>query len=220
MLGIRISARDILCVRPLKAEGDDVFLFIAGTAGEGSRIIRVFPEEPADSGHCWRMTAGRRVTVGVTAFQKPVQETEVALLRFGLMVRHDGKYADAMIRVSQTADEVIQLVAKNGDKTLALLQYFGMNRREMEMLSAARAQHAGPSDYILLGSCNIQFTVSGNEWEDALFPLPKFEVTRTQTGRAVTLNYQFSYEEAEYGMTLIMESYPAQPASDAGTKAT
>ena len=204
MLGIRISLREIVCVTPLKADGDDICIFIAGTAGQATRIVKVLPEEPVDAVNYWRMTAGRRVSPEITAFQRVVQESVVVLLRFGLLARNLGTYSDAMMSASEVTDEAVQLIADHGDKTLALLQYAEMTR------SLPEVQDDGTSNHELLGIWNIQFTVSGNEWDDSLFPLPEFQNTRTKTGRVVTFNYEFLHDQAEYLVVLVMESYPVQ----------
>ncbi len=208
MLGIRISLREIECVLPLETEGDEICLTVAGTAGEGARIVRVLPEDPVDDSNYWRTRAGRRVLPALTVFERMIPDSVVALLRFGLLVRNGGTYADAMMGAAEVTDRITQLVATNGDKTLALLQYLQTAGPELRALYRDPAKQRIPSSHEEVGIWNIQFTVSGNEWEDALFPLPAFNSTRTETGRAVTLNYEFLHDQAKYRVVLIMESYP------------
>jgi hypothetical protein len=185
-----------------------VCLCVAGTAGGGSRIIRVFPEQPADSGNCWRMTAGRKLSPALVIFERVIPESVVAVLRLELMARSRGDYKDAMISTSQWTDRMIELVAINGEGTLAALQYDAVWGWKRRILSGEPIDFSEQSREAF-GVWNMQFTVSGNEWRDDLFPLPEFQNTRTETGGSVTLKYEFPPEQPAYRVVLVMESYPA-----------
>jgi hypothetical protein len=201
MLGIRIHIVELECISALHVGGDDVCLALAGTAGGGSRIVRVFPEESARSNYSWRMVPNQRVSPALTIFERPVPESATAMLRLVLIARNGGTYADAMICAAQMADVIVDAVDRDGEQALASMMFFETHGHAMQAMRSGSPIDftRSPRDFApmqsLAGSCGtalgsfiIQFTSLGNDWDDSLFPQPDRIFSHSaKLGRAVNL---------------------------------